>query len=184
MGATLRARPELCTAIQIGVTNSWRGPFLGSQPSQLPDTRGVRFCKVLRSVRSSPAFACVECSLSEKGWSHEASCRIVCRCRVLAFVSLAPALAQSPQEGDLYDCEDFKYQEDAQKVYDRHPGDPYGLDGPIGEAFEGKRVWPARTVRTGQTLAAVGRTTISTDQSGLATCATLTMPCRTPAPRR
>jgi hypothetical protein len=39
--------------------------------------------------------------------------------------------------GDLYDCGDFKYQEDAQKVYDRHPGDPYGLDGPIGPAFEG-----------------------------------------------
>jgi hypothetical protein len=47
-----------------------------------------------------------------------------------------------------------------------------------------KRVWPARTVRTVQTLAAVGRTTISTDRSGLATCATLTMSCRTPAPRR
>src|SRR5215212_9643768 len=52
---------------------------------------------------------------------------------------LAPALAQSEQEGDLYDCEDFQYQEDAQKVYNRHPGDPYGLDGPIGEAFEGKK---------------------------------------------
>jgi hypothetical protein len=51
--------------------------------------------------------------------------------------SLAPAWAQSPQEGDLYDCDDFQYQEDAQKVYDRHPGDPYGLDGPIGPASEG-----------------------------------------------
>jgi hypothetical protein len=51
--------------------------------------------------------------------------------------SLAPAWAQSPQEGDLYDCDDFQYQEDAQKVYDRHPGDPYGLDGPIGLASEG-----------------------------------------------
>jgi len=51
--------------------------------------------------------------------------------------SLAPALAQSPQEGDLYDCDDFQYQEDAQAVYDRHPGDPYGLDGPIGPASEG-----------------------------------------------
>jgi hypothetical protein len=30
--------------------------------------------------------------------------------------------------GDLYDCEDFQYQEDAQKVYDRDPSDPYGLD--------------------------------------------------------
>jgi hypothetical protein len=42
--------------------------------------------------------------------------------------SLAPALAQSPAEGDLYDCGDFTYQEDAQRVYDRDPSDPYGLD--------------------------------------------------------
>jgi hypothetical protein len=48
------------------------------------------------------------------------------------------AVAQSPSEGDLYDCDDFKYQEDAQKVFDRHAGDPYGLDGPIGPASEGR----------------------------------------------
>jgi hypothetical protein len=51
--------------------------------------------------------------------------------------SLAPALAQSPQEGDLYDCDDFRSQEDAQRVYDRDPSDPDGLDGPIGEASDG-----------------------------------------------
>jgi hypothetical protein len=51
--------------------------------------------------------------------------------------SVVPAWAQSPQEGDLYDCEDFTYQEEAQAVYDRDPSDPYGLDGPIGEAFDG-----------------------------------------------
>jgi len=59
----------------------------------------------------------------------------VAMCGVMCL--LAPALAQSEQEGDLYDCEDFQYQEDAQKVYNRHPGDPYGLDGPIGPASEG-----------------------------------------------
>jgi hypothetical protein len=58
-----------------------------------------------------------------------AACWVMC--------SLAPAWAQSPQEGDLYNCDDFQYQEDAQKVYDRHPGDPYGLDGPIGPASSG-----------------------------------------------
>jgi hypothetical protein len=42
--------------------------------------------------------------------------------------TLAPAWAQSLQEGDLYDCDDFTYQEDAQRVYDRDPSDPYGLD--------------------------------------------------------
>jgi hypothetical protein len=50
---------------------------------------------------------------------------------------LAPAWAQSPQEGDLYDCDDFTYQEEAQRVYDRDPSDPYGLDGPIGPASDG-----------------------------------------------
>jgi hypothetical protein len=52
---------------------------------------------------------------------------------------LAPASAQSEEEGDLYDCDDFQYQEDAKRVFNRHPGDPYGLDGPIGPAFEGKK---------------------------------------------
>src|SRR4051794_9387921 len=29
---------------------------------------------------------------------------------------------------DLYDCPDFRYQEDAQAIYDQDPSDPYGLD--------------------------------------------------------
>ena len=53
------------------------------------------------------------------------------------FCLLAPAGAQSVQEGDLYDCDDFRYQEDAQRVYDRDPSDPYGLDGPIGPTPDG-----------------------------------------------
>ncbi len=61
----------------------------------------------------------------------------VAACWVLC--SLAPAGAQSVQEGDLYDCEDFTYQEEAQRVYDRDTSDPYGLDGPIGEAFDGEQ---------------------------------------------
>src|SRR5919107_1328517 len=60
---------------------------------------------------------------------------VVAACWVLCL--LAPALAQSPAEGDLYDCDDFQYQEDAQEVYDRDPSDPSGLDGPIGEASDG-----------------------------------------------
>jgi hypothetical protein len=49
-----------------------------------------------------------------------AACGIMCL--------LAPAWAQSSGEGDLYDCPDFRYQEDAQRVYDRDPSDPYDLD--------------------------------------------------------
>jgi hypothetical protein len=37
-----------------------------------------------------------------------------------------PALAQSPAEGDLYDCEDFATSAEAQAQL--LPGDPYGLD--------------------------------------------------------
>ena len=58
----------------------------------------------------------------------------------VAWESLAEpreAEAQSPAQGDRYDCEDFTYQEEAQRVYDRDPSDPYGLDGQIGEAYEG-----------------------------------------------
>jgi hypothetical protein len=39
-----------------------------------------------------------------------------------------PAKAQSPAEGDRYDCKDFTYQEEAQAVFDQNPSDPYGLD--------------------------------------------------------
>lgn len=60
---------------------------------------------------------------------------VVAACWV--FCLLAPAEAQSVAEGDRYDCEDFTYQEQAQRVYDRDPSDPYGLDGQIGGAFEG-----------------------------------------------
>ena len=48
----------------------------------------------------------------------------------LAWEQLAhpttPALAQSVQEGDLYDCPDFATQPEAQTQL--LPGDPYGLD--------------------------------------------------------
>jgi hypothetical protein len=36
--------------------------------------------------------------------------------------------AQSPAEGDLYDCQVFTYQEEAQRIFDQDPSDPYGLD--------------------------------------------------------
>ncbi len=43
----------------------------------------------------------------------------------------------SASEQDLYDCGDFQYQEDAQAVYEQDTSDPYGLDGPRGEASTG-----------------------------------------------
>ena len=44
-----------------------------------------------------------------------------------------PAQAQA----DLYRCDDFTYQEEAQQIYDQYPSDPHGLDGPVGEAYDG-----------------------------------------------
>ncbi len=49
-----------------------------------------------------------------------------------------PQQPQAPaSERDLYDCRDFQYQEDAQTVYKQDTSDPYGLDGPQGEASTG-----------------------------------------------
>jgi hypothetical protein len=52
---------------------------------------------------------------------------------IATLIFVPPVLAQQ----DLYDCGDFQYQEDAQAVYDQDTSDPYGLDGPPGEAYEG-----------------------------------------------
>jgi hypothetical protein len=43
------------------------------------------------------------------------------------------------EEQDLYDCQDFEFQEDAQAVYDADTSDPYGLDRPPGESSTGVR---------------------------------------------
>ena len=48
-----------------------------------------------------------------------------------------PDTAAQAQE-DIYDCEDFATQEEAQAVYNQDPSDPYGLDGPIGETSDGE----------------------------------------------
>ena len=45
--------------------------------------------------------------------------------------------AGAQQQEDLYNCSDFATQEEAQAVYDEDPSDPYGLDGPPGEASAG-----------------------------------------------
>ncbi len=37
---------------------------------------------------------------------------------------ISPALAQD----DLYDCDDFTYQEEAQAIFNQDTSDPYGLD--------------------------------------------------------
>jgi hypothetical protein len=44
------------------------------------------------------------------------------------------AASPAPPEGLDVDCSDFAFQEEAQVVYDRIPGDPYNLD-PSGDGY-------------------------------------------------
>lgn len=57
----------------------------------------------------------------------------------LALITRVAVPDASAQMDDLYDCGDFDAQEEAQAEYDRDPSDPYGLDGPPGEAFAGEQ---------------------------------------------
>lgn len=70
----------------------------------------------------------------------------------VAFLAFALSSLSSPAYAvDKYNCPDFKYQEDAQAVYEDTPGDPYGLDGnpgpqdDDGEACEDNPHRPAGT---------------------------------------
>jgi hypothetical protein len=70
---------------------------------------------------------------------------ILILCAALLFVSvfaLRVAWELTPTasaQEDLYDCEDFTFQEEAQAVYEEDTSDPYGLDGPPGEGFTGEQ---------------------------------------------
>jgi hypothetical protein len=58
----------------------------------------------------------------------------------VAFSALAVVMAGgvgAQEDTNRFRCDDFQYQEEAQAVYDRDPSDPHGLDGPVGEAFDG-----------------------------------------------
>jgi hypothetical protein len=51
------------------------------------------------------------------------------------FVTPVAAVASPPSlDGRSVNCEDFAFQEDAQVVFDRIPGDPYNLD-PSGDGL-------------------------------------------------
>lgn len=55
--------------------------------------------------------------------------------RPIAIIGLAVAalVVARPAGGqDIYNCDDFQFQEDAQAEYERDPSDPSGLDGSIG----------------------------------------------------
>jgi len=57
---------------------------------------------------------------------------------VFAVVGLFAFAGPVSAQGDDPDCGDFASQAEAQAVFNRDPyNDPFGLDGPIGPAFDG-----------------------------------------------
>lgn len=70
-----------------------------------------------------------------KGWYAVRVLALIITPIALGLTFFAPGLGA--QSGDL-DCADFETQEAAQAVYERDTSDPYGLDGPPGEAFTGE----------------------------------------------
>jgi hypothetical protein len=58
---------------------------------------------------------------------------------VTCWVFCSLLLAGAALAEDRFNCDDFRYQEEAQKVYNQDISDPNGLDGPIGEASDGTK---------------------------------------------
>jgi hypothetical protein len=56
---------------------------------------------------------------------------------LLFTAALSFGFSGTAHAADLYNCDDFTYQEEAQAEYDKDTSDPNGLDGPIGSGFTG-----------------------------------------------
>ena len=83
---------------------------------------------------------------------------------------VAPAWANHSQSTGV-NCPNFQFQEDAQAYFDLHPGDPEGLDGPIGPGFEGIEgvaceTLPRRGTQATTTTTVVVTTTTEVPASG------------------
>jgi hypothetical protein len=121
-----RISPILLSALQLEVVEGADADlaelrlFMALEPSH------VRIVPAREKVTTENwRLATARASMSIVRSRGEAMGRVVVSFAVVAcwvMCSLAPAFAQSPQEGDLYDCKDFQYQEDTQE----------GLDGPSG----------------------------------------------------
>ena len=59
---------------------------------------------------------------------------VACETPFVEPVDDNPTASPVPLEGRAVNCVDFAFQEDAQVVYDRIPGDPYNLD-PSGDGY-------------------------------------------------
>jgi hypothetical protein len=56
---------------------------------------------------------------------------------VLFTAALSFGFSGTAHAADLYKCDDFAYQEDAQAEYNKDTSDPHGLDGPVGTESSG-----------------------------------------------
>ncbi|WP_431925608.1 excalibur calcium-binding domain-containing protein [Amycolatopsis tucumanensis] len=66
---------------------------------------------------------------SEKDVPMRMISRVLGTAAVAGIALLGPAPAVFAQPTDIYNCDDFTYQEDAQAILDQDPSDPHGLDG-------------------------------------------------------
>ena len=56
---------------------------------------------------------------------------------VLFTAALSFGFSGTANAADLYNCDNFTYQEDAQAEFNKDTSDPNGLDGPVGTGFTG-----------------------------------------------
>ena len=83
---------------------------------------------------------------------------------------MLPASADHSRSTGI-NCSNFAFQEDAQAYFEAHPGDPEGLDGPIGPAFDGIQgvaceALPKRGTQVTTTTTTVVTTTTTVAASG------------------
>lgn len=109
--------------------------------------------------------------------------RILLGAAVLAVLGMwvLPAWADHSQSTGI-NCSNFTYQEDAQAYFNLHPGDPEGLDGPPGAAFDGIQnvaceALPHRPATT--TTASTTTTTVASTTSTTAVTTTTRAPATT-----
>jgi Excalibur calcium-binding domain len=103
-----------------------------------------------------------------------------------ALLATLPAGTAAAQTADV-NCRDFRYQEDAQAVFDAHPGDPFHLDAnQDGVACESLPHRPTSTsasaTPTSTTSAAAPSTTTSSAATSSAASTTTAAPATTVAP--
>ena len=85
---------------------------------------------------------------------------LVAAATLLALSVTTPAFAADT------DCGDYRFQEDAQAVYDEDTSDPNGLDGPIGSASSGVPGVACENRPSRGTTPGTGSTEDSTSSSG------------------